>query len=389
MLLSYLQLIAFLTFVFVLLTDLKMSSPKAPHSVVTESPEQDVRSSNGQTFIQAPEAPQLVVSECPEEHVRLLSGQIRLQAVESQEMQPSSVRASRITSTTQCTSSLPQTTMSPGIQVSQTSEQISHYSEPSTPSTIQPWYRHLPPRNLQPPPPPAHQQSRMNKQFLNEPSRPRLYIEDPLLLHQRNPFTSDTQSGIYHQRLYNNPMLPQMYPGSPSSGPYYPSQPLDLPQHIRGIHSTTPRCEYQWVPSENITRNVTCRPFPAYQQTAYSMHNREVHPRGFSAHLQQSRQQQSLHHPQPFSVYAGLPIQGIQALSNQPMYKTQPSLPHPRSQLQPSTLAVHNIQAAGIQQNQPMNKPPPRLSIQSLSERQPGMSQTNRGTLYYKICTRM
>ena len=375
-----------------------MSSPKIPHSVASESPEQDMMSSGDQ---------------------------IPLQAVEAQEIhvQASSVRASRIISTTQCTSSLPQTTMSSGIQVSQTLQQISHYSEPSTSSAIQPWYSHQPPQNQQPPPPPVHQQSMMNEQLLNEPFRPASDDEDPLLLYQHDPFTSDRQSGSYHQSLDNNPMLPEMYSG-PAQGPYYPSQPLDLSQHSRGIHSTTSRCEYQWILSENITRNVTCRPlteetvFPAHQQTAYNIHNREVHSFSFDPHLQQSQQQQSLHRPQPSSVRPGLPIQGIQAFHNQPMYQTVPSLPKLPTQLQPCSPATHNIQAVGLEQNAPLNQPRPvllpqsltqfqppahatrtiqaagleqnelmyqplpQLSTQSLSRPQPGMSHTSRGTLY-------
>ena len=325
-----------------------MSSPKIPHSVASECPEQDMMSSGGQ---------------------------IPLQAVEAQEIhvQASSVRASRIISTTQCTSSLPLTTMSSGIQVSQTLQQISHYSEPSTSSAIQPWYRHQPAQNQQPPPP-AHQQSRMNKQLLNEPFRPASDDEDPLLLCEHNPFTSGTQSGAYHQSLYNNPILSETYPGGPAQSPYYPSQPLDLSQHSTGILSITPRCQYQWVLSENITRNVTCRPlteetmFPAHQQTAYNIHNREVHSFGFDPHLQQSQQQQSIHHPQSSSVHPSLPIQGIQAFHNQPMYQTVPSLPELPTQLQPCSPATHNIQAVGLEQNAPLNQPRPVLLPQSLTQ---------------------
>ena len=59
-----------------------MSSPEAPQSAESESPEQDVRSSNGQTFIQAPEVPHSVVSESPEQDVRSSNGQTFIQAPE-------------------------------------------------------------------------------------------------------------------------------------------------------------------------------------------------------------------------------------------------------------------------------------------------------------------
>ena len=278
-----------------------MSSPEAPQSVESESPEQDVRSSNGQTFVQAPEVPHSVVSESQEEHVRLSSGQISLQAVEVQEIQTSSVQASRITSTTQCTSSLSQTIMSPGIQVSQTLQQISHYTEPSTSSKIQPLYRYQQPQTQHPPPPPPlHQQPRNNKQLLNEPLTPGTYVEDP----------------------------PEMYPGSPAPGP---SQPLDLSHqtyHTEQSTSThtTHSSEYQLILSENVARNVTCRllteetVFQAPPQTTQLLLSKPLIP------LQPSTS--AIHNVQTTGLEQNEQNEPLPQLSTQSLSETQPGMSH-------------------------------------------------------------
>ena len=387
-----------------------MSSPEVPHSVVSESPEQDVRSSNGQTFIQAPEAPQSVESERPEQDVRSSNGQtfiqapevgaycvvslsespeqdvmpsssqMYLQAVQSQETQPSSVQNTRMasfrTQSVQVTSALPQTTMCPSIQESQTLQQSRHRA-PSISTMMQKS------PNLQPSEDQhqtwwnQHSWDQQTRQLLNEPARHGHYIEDQFLQPQTDPFISGRESESYPpyslqtQGLYNTLMLPQLYPGGlPSTvhsqgqslPPYFSSPHLNWSQQTYGTeHRSTvthPR-DPQFL-SENIARNVTCRqmteqtllqahPLGISQSPhtqVYSSVNRNVQPLGSELHLQQSQHHQTFHQwlPQPllFTEHSSSLTQDIKACSNQTMYQPPPQIaPQSMSQPQPEISNTH------------------------------------------------
>ena len=362
-----------------------VQAPEVPHSVVSGSPEQDVRSSNGQTFIQAPEVPHSVESEGPEQDVRSSSGQMYSQAVQSQETQPSSVQNSRMasfrTQLVQVTSALPQTTMCPSIQESQTLQQSRH-SDPSISTIMQP-----PSPNMQPSVDQHQHQLWRNQhpcdqqtwQLWNEQTRPGHYMEDQLLQPRTDPFIGGRQPGSYPpyslqtQGLYDTQMLPQMlpqmYPGGPpstvhsqgqSSTPYFSSLHLNWSQQTyRTEHRSTgthPR-DPQFL-SENITRNVTCRqmteqlkahPLGISQSPhiqVYSSVNRNVQPLGSELHLQQSQHHQTFHQwlPQPLlsTAHSGSRTHDIEACSSQTVYQPPPQIaPQSMSQPQPEISNTH------------------------------------------------
>ena len=338
-----------------------MSSPEVPHSVESESPEQDVRSSSSQMY---------------------------LQAVQSQETQPSSVQNTRMasfrTQSVQVTSALPQTTMCPSIQESQTLQQ-SRRRDPSISTMMQPSRNPSRRRNpsistmMQPSPnlQPSEDQhqtwwnqhlwDQQTRQLWNEATRPGHYIEDQFL--QTDPFIGCRQSGSYPpyslqtQGLYNTPMLPQLYPGGPpstvhsqgqSSAPYFSSPHLNLSQQTNGTEDTNTVTHLRGplLLSENITRNLTCRQMT--EQTllqahhlgisqsphtqVYSSVNRNVQPLGSELHLQQSQHHQTFHQwlPEPHisTAHSGSRTQDIEACSNQTMYQPPPQIA-PQSMSQP------------------------------------------------------
>ena len=355
-----------------------IQAPEVPHSVVSESPEQDVRSTNGQTFIQAPEAPQSVESESPEQDVMPSSSQMYLQAVQSQETQPSSVQNTRMasfrTQSVQVTFALPQTTMCPSIQESQTLQQSRH-SDPSISTMMQPS------PNLQPSEDQhqtwwnQHSWDQQTRQLWNEPARHGHNIGDQFL--QTDPFIGCRQSGSYPpyslqtQGLYNTPMLPQLYPGGPpstvhsqgqSSAPYFSSPHLNWSQQTYGTEhrSTVTHPRGPQFLSENITRNVTCRQMTEHtllqahhlgisqspHTQVYSSVNRNVQPLGSELNLQQSQHHQTFHQwlPQPvlFTEHSGSLTQEIKACSNQTMYQPPPQIaPQSMSQPQPEISNTH------------------------------------------------
>ena len=373
-----------------------MSSPEVPHSVESESPEQDVRSSSSQMY---------------------------LQAVQSQETQPSSVQNTRMasfrTQSVQVTSALPQTTMCPSIQESQTLQQIrrrdpsistmmqpsrnpSRRRNPSISTMMQPSRNPSRRRNpsistmMQPSPnlQPSedqhqtwwnqHSWDQQTRQLWNEATRPGHYIEDQFL--QTDPFIGCRQSGSYPpyslqtQGLYSTPMLPQLYPGGPpstvhsqgqSSAPYFSSPHLNLSQQTNGTEDTNTVTHLRGplLLSENITRNVTCRQMTeqtllqahhlgisqsphtqVYSQSphtqVYSSVNRNVQPLGSELHLQQSQHHQTFHQwlPEPHisTAHSGSRTQDIEACSNQTMYQPPPQIaPQSMSQPQPEISNTH------------------------------------------------
>ena len=322
----------------------------------------------------SPEVPHSIESTSPEQHVMSSSSQMYLQAVQSQETQPSSVQNTRMASfrtpSVQVTSALPQTTMCPSIQESQTLQQ-SRRRDPSISTMMQPsldqhqtWW---------------NQQSwdQQTRQLLNEPARHGHYIEDQFLQPQTDPFIGPRQSLSYPsysrqtQRLYNTQMLPQMYPGSPpstvhsqgqSSAPYFSSLYLNLSQQTNSLEDTNTVTHLRGplLLSENITRNVTYRQMT--EQTllqshhldisqsphtqVYSSVNRNVQPLGSELHLQQSQHHQTFHQwlPEPHisTAHSGSRTQDIEACSNQTMYQPPPQIAlQSMSQPQPEILNTH------------------------------------------------
>ena len=361
-----------------------IQAPEAPQSVESRSPEQDVRSS-GQTFVQAPEVPHSVESEGPEQDVMPSSSQMYLQAVQSQETQPISVQNTRMasfsTQSVQVTSALPQTTMCPSIQESQTLQQSRH-SDPSISTIMQP-----PSPNMQPSVDQHQHQLWRNQhpcdqqtwQLWNEQTRPGHYMEDQLLQPRTDLFIGGRQPGSYPpyslqtQGLYDTQMLPQMlpqmYPGGPpstvhsqgqSSTPCFSSLHLNWSQQTyRTEHRSTgthPR-DPQFL-SENITRNVTCRqmteqlkahPLGISQSPhtqVYSSVNRNVQPLESELHLQQSQHHQTFHQwlPQPLlsTAHSGSLTHDIEACSSQTVYQPPPQIaPQSMSQPQPEISNTH------------------------------------------------
>ena len=329
----------------------------------------------------SPEEPHSIESTSPEQDVMLSGGQISIQAVQS-ETQTSSVQNTRMasfsTQSVQVTSALPQTTMCPSIQESQTLQQ-SRRRDPSISTMMQPS------PNLQPSEDQHqtwwNQQSwdQQTRQLLNEPGR-HGHIEDQFLQPQTDPFISGRESGSYPpyslqtQGLNNTPMLPQLYPGGPpstvhsqgqSSSPYFSSPHLNWSQQTYGTEhrSTVTHPRGPQFLSENITRNVTCRQMT--EHTLLQAHhlgisqsphtqvnssvNRNVQPLGSELNQQQSQHHQTFHQwlPEPHisTAHSGSMIQDIEACSNQTT----------------------------------MYQPPPQIAPQSMSQPQPEISNTRQG----------
>ena len=326
------------------------------------------------------EEPHSIESTSHEQHVMSSGGQMYLQAVQSQEIQPSSVQNSRMasfrTQSVQVTSALPQTTMCPSIQESQTLQQ-SRRRDPSISTMMQPS------PNLQPSEDQhqtwwnQHSWDQQTWQLWNDPTKPGHYIEDQFLQPQTDPFISGRQPGScpsystsrQTQGLYDTQMLPQMYPGGPPSTvhsrgqslpPYFSSLHLNWSQQTYGTEHTVTHPRGPQFLSENITRNVTCRqmteqtllqahPLGISQSPhtqVYSSVNRNVQPLGSELHLQQSQHHQTFHQwlPEPHisTAHSGSRTQDIEACSNQTMYQPPPQIaPQSMSQPQPEISNTH------------------------------------------------
>ena len=313
-----------------------MSSPEEPHSIESTGPEQNVMASGGQMYVQ------------------------------SQEIQPSFVQNNRMvsfsTQSVRVTSALPQTTMCPGIQESQTLQQ--HQSRHTDHSIMQPSSLNLQPSLDQ------HQlwwdqhSWDQHTRLLNyKPTGPGHYIDHQSLQPQTVPFIGRRQSGSYPRQthgIYNTQILPQMYQQGQSSDPYFSSLHLNWSQQTNGTEhrSTHPRGS-QFL-SENITRNVTCRQMTeqALLQShhlgisqsphtqVYSSENRNIQPLGSELHLQQSPHHQTFHQwlPEPLlsTTHSGSLIHDIESYSNETMYQSPPQKePQSMSHLEPEISNTH------------------------------------------------